>query len=117
VTANLRERQRKYRQRIQVRAWELRQSRHAKGTWERLRLLLAMSESAHAIDDEEMDVLAGSFRLEPAGLALHPQKRIVVLSPVEVEGLRSKRSLRVALGIDLLAARNVVLTRFAVGES
>lgn len=109
----LRERASKVRAQVTVRRWELRQQSHAKGVWYRLRRLLAGSARVFSVSDADMQALLAEPRQpHPAGLELHPQRFIVAVAPEELSSLPSAREHRVALGAELLAARNWVVVPF-----
>lgn len=109
----LHERASRVRAQVTVRRWELRQQSHAKGVWFGLRRLLAASDKVFSISDADMEALLAEHRLpHPVGLRLQPQRIIVAATPEEVSSLPSAREHRVALGAELLAARNWVVVPF-----
>jgi hypothetical protein len=117
VTA-LERRAEEFRARQIVRAWEFRQLRGSKGTWYRLRLLLAKSREAYAIDDETFAELAREgLRSSPVGDELEPPRRYVVVSSDRARRLDGAVPVRVALSSEFLAAANVVLVPFETSDS
>ena len=74
----LEQRARRIRSNALVRAWEYRQRHHAKGTWFRLRRLLAAAESCWVIQPHEADaLLAEGYESEKVGAELAPPKTIM----------------------------------------
>ena len=101
------------RSRLRVRAWEFRQQRGSKGTWYRLRRMLARARDAYAVSDETMTTLhAEGFAPEPVGAELEPARRYVFVPPERIEAISERRPLRVRLSAELLGAPNVVLVAF-----
>jgi len=83
----LHERARAFRSRIQVRAWEQRQIEGSKGTWYRVRRLLARAERAYAASDEAIEELvAAGARCDPVGEELEPRKRYVLVTAARPRG-------------------------------
>ena len=65
------------------------------------------------VQDVEAGLLATEGeRPHPAGLALQPPKQIFIVTATRAAGLASRRELAVRLSMELLAARNLVLTPF-----
>jgi len=109
----LHERARAFRSRIQVRAWEQRQIEGSKGTWYRVRRLLARAERAYAASDEAIEELvAAGARCDPVGEELEPRKRYVLVTAAQASRLVSGPGLVVRLSAELLAAKNLVLVAF-----
>lgn len=101
------------RSRLRLRAWEFRQLGGTKGTWYRLRRMLARAREAHAIDEEDMrELLAEGFSREPAGDELAPPRSYVFVPEARAERIASRRALRVSLSAELLAAQDVALVAF-----
>lgn len=97
-----------------VRRWEYRQRHLAAGVWYRLRRVLAEAESAYVISDEDAErLLAEGYVPEPCGSEIVPGKTLLFVDPVRLEGLDSRRQIRVDLGLDFLTAQAVALVRFA----
>jgi hypothetical protein len=113
VNARLHERARQVRARTLVRRWELRQQAHAKGTWYRLRRLLAGAERVFVVSDADLEqLLAAGHALHAVSAQLHPQRRITSATAGEVERLPSARETPVRLAAELLGERNWVLVPF-----
>lgn len=101
------------RARTAIRAWEYRQRHHAKGTWFRLRRVLAEAREAWAIEEADADRLVVEGLVpEPVGFALAPPKRIVFVPEARLAAIQGRRRVRVALGADLLWAPCLALIRF-----
>ena len=101
------------RSRLRLRAWEHRQRHGSKGTWKRLRRLLAGSASAYVIDDVEGNTLAAEgFIPAPVGSELEPTRRFFVVPQERASRLASGRATDVRLSAELLVARCVVLVPF-----
>lgn len=113
MTEALHRRARASRARATVRAWEYRQQNHAKGTWFRLRRVLAEAREAWAIDAEDADrLVAEGFALESVGIELAPPKRIFFVPEQRLAAIARRRPVRVGLGADLLREGCLVLVRF-----
>jgi len=113
LTESLHRRVRQMRQRALVRAWEYRQRAYAKGTWYRLRRVLADARFAYAISDEDArQLVAEGFTPEPVGAELEPGKTIVFVPRERIDAIAAKTALRVALDAELLGARAIALVRF-----
>jgi hypothetical protein len=113
VTGELQRRARQIRARAAVRAWEYRQRNHAKGTWFRLRRVLAEAREAWAIDTADADrLVAEGYIPEPVGFELAPSKRIFFAPQERLAAIGGRRPLRVGLGADLLRERCLALVRF-----
>lgn len=110
----LHKRAEEFRARMQVRAWEYRQLKGAKGTWYRLRRMLARASEAYEVGDATFAELIeqGAVR-EPTGDELEPTKNYVFLPRDRVAHLPDARPLRVRLSAELLSAKNVVFVPFA----
>ncbi len=101
------------RSRAAVRAWEYRQRNHAKGTWYRLRRLLADTSVAYALTELDARLLlAEGHRPEPVGEQLEPPKTILCVPGERIDTIADKRRIPVRLAADFLAARYVALVRF-----
>ena len=104
---------REQRARMLVRSLDYRQRRHARGTWFRLRRLLADASAAFVIpEDEARKLVAEGHHAEPVGQELEPPKLIVVVSPARIEQIVSARPVPMRLGGELLAATCLALTPF-----
>lgn len=102
------------RARLALRQWEYRQRHGAKGTWSRLRYVLARAERVYVVEAAAIDaLLAEGFGLQPVGRELEPMKRLVVVPPERAEGLERAESIPVALSVRFLEASNLVLVPFA----
>lgn len=113
MSRSLEQRAERVRSRAAVRAWEYRQRNHAKGTWFRLRRLLADAARAYVVPEAEAHALeAEGFRPEPVGAALEPPKVMLVVPEARVASLPGKREIPVRLDAELLAARWLVLVPF-----
>lgn len=110
VHERLRRRASEARARAATRRWEYRQRHHAKGTWFRLRRLLAESRLVFVTSEEvAQQLLAEGFRPETVGRELFPQKTMIAVPAARAERLAEARSIPVRLGADLLSARFLVL--------
>lgn len=109
----LEQRAEEFRARLRVRAWEFRQLRGSKGTWYRVRRMLAKAGAAYVVDDAAFSALIreGMTR-EPVGDELEPTKNFVFVTAGRAELLDGARSIPVRLSAQLLAASNVVLVAF-----
>ena len=104
---------RRIRSRAAVRAWEYRQRRHSKGTWYRLRRVLADSRACWVVPEDEAQRLIDEGHLpEPAGHQLQPPKNIFRLSAERIEAIPDRKQIRVGLHSELLAASCLVLEPF-----
>jgi len=113
----LRRRARRVRSRAQVRRWEYRQRRHAKGTWVRLGRVLADARRVFVISEQDAARLAAEgLPEEPVGGELQPPKTIRFVPEDRALGLASRREIAVRPTPELLGARHLVLCRFPVGE-
>jgi hypothetical protein len=113
VSASLHERVRQIRSRTVIRRWEFRQRDHARGTWYRIRRLLAGSRQVFVVSDPDFDRLLSVGRTQhPVGTKLHPERRIVSATLAEATSLSSARELDVRLSSQLLGERNWVLVPF-----
>lgn len=99
-----------HQKRVLIRAWELRQFEHAKGSWYRLRRALAMSQAVYAVDDEDASMLE-QRGLTPlaVGAEFAPAKRLFVVDQGQLSSDLRLRPLRMRLNRELLAAKNLVL--------
>lgn len=101
------------RSRVLVRLWEYRQRRHARGTWFRLRRVLADASAAFAIScDEATRLIAEGHRAEPVGGELEPRKLIIFTRRERIAQIATARPVPVRLGPDLLGAECLALTPF-----
>ena len=102
-----------FRSRIAVRAWEYRQHGHAKGSWMRLRRVLADAEAAYAVSVEEAaSLIAEGLVPEPVGAEFSPPRTIVFAAEDRVQGLTSRRRVGLCLSPELLTAPTLVLVPF-----
>jgi hypothetical protein len=101
------------RARLQLRAWEYRQRRGTKGTWFRLRHVLARAREAFAVDDDTMRALHDEgFVRERVGDELEPRRTLVFVPEERALAIAKRRALRVRLSAELLGAPNLVLVPF-----
>ena len=115
--ATLHERVRRIRSRLAIRSWEYRQRHLARGVWTRLARLLADTERAYSVTEEDASRLRASGALPvPLGAELEPPKELFVVTPEAADALSSRRRLPVRLGPEMLAARHVVLVAFPERE-
>lgn len=111
--STLSERVGRFNERARARAWELRQQRHAKGAWLRLRLALAHAREVYCVDEAAMAaLLAEGFARLGVGDEFEPPKDIVVLPQDRVARVEGARPLVVRLSAELLRARRLVLVPF-----
>jgi len=110
---SLEKRVRAARSRAAVRAWEYRQRNHAKGTWYRLRRLLADASVAYDLTEHAArQLLAEGHKPEPVGEQMEPPKTILCVPGERIDTIVDKRPIPVRLGADFLMARYVALVRF-----
>jgi hypothetical protein len=113
VTPAFDRRVREQRARVLVRSWDYRQRHHARGTWFRLRRVLAGASAAYVVAPEDAAALvAEGCRVEPVGGAFEPPKVIVIADAARVARIGSARAVAVRLGLDVLEAQHLVLTPF-----
>jgi len=113
VTGTLEHRARQVRARAVVRRWEYRQRRFAKGSWYRLRRLLADAQECWVAPGQAREqLLARGYRPVPVGHELAPAKDIFVVPVAEVEAVAGARRIRVGLTAELLQAACVMLVLF-----
>jgi hypothetical protein len=118
MKASLERRVRQLRSRALVRAWDYRQLRHARGTWFRLRRVLADAAEAYAVSPEvARQLLDAGWRPEPVGEQLQPAKVIVFVTPERLAEMPARRRVAVRLGAELLEAAHLVLVRFPYGRA
>ncbi len=109
---------REHKKRVLIRSWEVRQVRHAKGVWFRLRRALALSEAVYAIHDRLADALEHSGHVPLAvGYELSPPKRLFVLEPAALTSELTSHPLRVRLDAALLSEPNLVLVPWSFVKS
>ena len=109
-------RAREVRSRAAIRGWEYRQRHRAKGTWQRLRRLLAETRECWEIPDQVAEqLLCEGVRPAPVGHELEPPKQIFVLPAARIAQVPERRPIRVGLSSELLAARCLVLVLFPRG--
>jgi len=109
----LKRRAREVRSRALIRKWEYRQRHHAKGTWGRLRRVLAEAAAAWSVPEKEIQRLqAEGYPTEPVGAELEPPKEILWIPQEIAEKLPDAEPLPLRLGPEVLGARFVVLARF-----
>jgi len=102
--------------RAAIRAWEYRQRDHAKGTWFRLRRLLAGTRQCWSVPESEAELLTEEgFEPESVGLELEPPKTFLIVPADRVSTIPGRRPLRVALTAELLSAACLVLVPFDQG--
>ncbi len=108
---------RELRSRLLVRRFALRQRRHARGVWFRLRRVLAFAREAYALPRDEAErLIAEGYRPDPVGGELEPS-RIVLFVPFErVTKISGARPLAVRLTADLLSAEGLALVPFPARE-
>jgi hypothetical protein len=113
MTHGLERRLRQLRSRVLVRSWEYRQRRHARGTWFRLRRLLADAADAYAISPEVVEeLIAEGYQPDPVGAEFQPPKTIIVIPRERVGRIPAVRPLTLRLGGELLLADHFVLIPF-----
>lgn len=101
------------RARLRVRAWETRQLRGAKGTWFRLRSMLARTREAYVVDDATIEVLiAEGFVEEGVGNELEPNRSYVFIPSERASSISSRRPIVVRLSAELLSSKNLILVAF-----
>lgn len=110
---SLEKRVRAMQSRAAVRAWEYRQRNHAKGTWYRLRRLLADSRVAYALTEQDARqlMIEGCGR-EAVGEQIEPPKTILSVSSERIDAIVDKREIAVRIDADFFAAEYVALVRF-----
>lgn len=117
MSQSLEKRAKAARNRAAVRAWEYRQRNHAKGTWYRLRRLLADARSAYELTEQAARLLLDEgHRSEPVGEQMEPPKTILFVPGERIDDMADKRPIPVRLAADFLAARYVALVRFEEDE-
>jgi hypothetical protein len=105
------------RSRAIIRAWEYRQRNHAKGTWYRLRRLLADASSAYVLTEQAArDLLSEGHPSEALGERIEPPKVILWLTAERIQTIGGKRQIPVRLTAEFLAARCIALVRFGEEE-
>ena len=98
------------RARSATRRWEYRQRHHAKGTWFRLRRVLAESRLVFVTSETVAgQLLAEGFSAEPVGAELFPPKTLIAVPAARAEQLVESKAIPVRLNAELLAARFLVL--------
>lgn len=108
----LQRRAREVRSRALIRKWEFRQRHHAKGTWGRLRRVLAETAAAWSVPEREIRRLqAEGYPSEPVGAELEPPKTILWIPQEIAEKLPEAEPLPLRLGPEVLGARFLVLVR------
>lgn len=108
----LQRRAREVRSRALIRRWEYRQRHHAKGTWGRLRRVLAEAAAAWSVPEREIRRLQPEgYPSEPVGAELEPPKEILWVPREVAEKLPDAESLPLRLGPEVLGARFLVLVR------
>jgi hypothetical protein len=113
AVAALEQRARQVRAQAAVRAWEYRQRHHAKGVWFRLRRLLAATESAWRLPEEEARrLVAEGYPAAEVGEHLEPPKLLVVVPEETLRAFPSRERVELCLGPELLAARWLALVPF-----
>jgi hypothetical protein len=115
VSETLQRRVRQIRGRAERRRWAYRQRDLAHGVWHRVGRALADAAEAWLVSEEDAASLVDrGVAAEACGLALEPPLRLFFVTPAQLAGLRSRRSVPVRLSAGLLSARNVALIRFAL---
>jgi hypothetical protein len=93
-----------------TRRWEYRQRHHAKGTWFRLRRVLAEARLVFVTNETvARQLLAEGFSAEPVGSELFPPKTLIAVPTARAEQLIESTAIPVRLSPELLAARFLVL--------
>ncbi len=96
-----------------TRAWEYRQRHRAKGTWHRLRRLLADAQHVCVITERDAaQLIREGCEVAPVGSELEPEKVLVSVSAERLAEIVDARPLAVRLSAELLAARFLALVRF-----
>lgn len=113
MTEALERRSKQTRQRVVKRAFEYRQRNHARGSWYRLRRLLADAVLVYEIPVAEAERLVSEgYPAEPAGLVLEPPKLLVFVPRERLASVSGARAVPVRLGPDVLGAPALALVRF-----
>jgi hypothetical protein len=109
MIAAQRERVRRIRERAVIRAWEYRQRHHAGGVWFRLRRVLVDAARAFVLTDTDADHLErqGALAL-PVGRELSPAKRLLFVTPEQLETLAA-REIPVRMTAEFLQATAIAL--------
>lgn len=111
--AVLQARARGARARASVRSWEYRQRHRAKGAWFQLRRLLAATDTAWRLPEEDARrLLAEGYEPAPAGSLLEPPKLILVVPEARLRAIAGRVPVDLRLGPELLAARFLGLVPF-----
>jgi hypothetical protein len=85
----------------------------AGGVWHRLARLLAVSQSAWAIDEGEAELLlAEGVSAHPVGFELEPPLRLFVVTGEQVARLSSARQVPLRSSPELLRHRHLALVLF-----
>lgn len=101
------------RTRIRLRAWELRQIHRAKGSWHRLKLILARTKEVYAIDDATLQaLLSEGYSRETVGDELEPRRNYVFVTADRAASIAIKRPLTIRLSTEFLASSNIILVPF-----
>ncbi len=109
MTATQRERVRRIRERAVIRAWEYRQRDHAGGVWFRLRRVLVDAGRAFVLTEADADRLEQQGALPlPVGRQLSPAKRLIFVTPEQLEALAA-REVPVRLTAEFLRATAIAL--------
>lgn len=110
----LRARAEQIRARRKLVAWELRQSAHAKGAFDRLGLALARAERALAIAPLDAETLAGEgWPRDAGGADLHPPIAVFFVDAERAARLTDARPLAMRIDAAMLASRAIALVPFA----
>jgi hypothetical protein len=113
MSQSLEKRLKAARNRLAIRAWEYRQRNHAKGTWYRLRRLLADASTAYELTEQAARLLlAEGHQAEPVGEQIEPPKTILFVPSERIDTVADKRRIPVRLSADFFAARYVALVPF-----
>lgn len=113
--AVLHERVREIRALAAIQRWEIRQRRHAAGSWFALERLFALSQRAWILSAEDIETLvAAGYEPHPAGLALEQQKKIFILRASEIPSIAGACEIALRSSVELLLAPAIALLPFAL---
>ena len=99
VLSRMQQRAAAHRARAEVRAWEYRQRKYAKGVWFRLRRVLVDASHAYAIDESQAaGLVEAGFSVLPVGRELHPERTLFMLNTEQAGKLQNRRQVPLQLG-------------------
>jgi hypothetical protein len=118
AAAKLHERLRDLRARAAIRKWEIRQRRHAAGSWFTLERLFASARQAWVLTEDHIGALAAAgYEPHPVGLGFEPPRTIFVIREGDTGLLTGARDLALRVSPDLLLAQAVALLPFPPASS